>query len=353
MPLETRRTTDLCPHPKNAEIYGDGADDELVKSIADVGVLVPLLVTPDGVIVGGHRRWEAARQLGLPDVPVVVFPCADEWKIREALVLANRQRTKTKEQLGREGKELLAVEQHWAWLRQVEHGGTAPGRPATLEVRVPQVFDEPGEPDESDSPPELDLELEYARDGDESGEWPDDEPPPPAARPQPPKRRAAQSRDAVAAKLGVSGRHIEKAMQVVEVLDELLAASNTQEAEQLRDALNLSVRAGYERARQAGYIKSARQPPPPDDRRSTIDAPAPPALIDSDDALRPAYERAGRLLAQLRERADLLAAWLTEAEHEHHLAGTALGQVVEQLSTALDWLNDAALTARSPEPSTD
>lgn len=64
------------PDPRNARRE---ADDELVDSIRDVGIVHPLLVTPvDGkagqgwTIVSGERRWRAAKKAKLSHVPCVV-----------------------------------------------------------------------------------------------------------------------------------------------------------------------------------------------------------------------------------------------------------------------------------------
>jgi len=56
---------DLRPHPANQLIYGDCADEDLVDSIRENGVLSPLLVTTGGILVSGHRRLDAARRAGL------------------------------------------------------------------------------------------------------------------------------------------------------------------------------------------------------------------------------------------------------------------------------------------------
>src|SRR6266508_4489742 len=70
-------TSKLRPHPLNPRGALTAADvAELCASIvahaAQGGILQPLLVTPDGTVVAGHRRLAAARQAGLQDVPVVV-----------------------------------------------------------------------------------------------------------------------------------------------------------------------------------------------------------------------------------------------------------------------------------------
>jgi len=44
----------------------------LVDSIAEVGLLHPVVVTPDGRLIAGQRRLEACRLLGWADVPVTV-----------------------------------------------------------------------------------------------------------------------------------------------------------------------------------------------------------------------------------------------------------------------------------------
>ena len=116
---ESRELERLRPHPENARIYGDGADEGLVTSVRAKGVLAPLLITAEDQIISGHRRWDAARRCGLATVPVVVFPSTDPLDILEALLEANQQRTKDGEQLGREYDAAKLVE--------AERAKTAPG----------------------------------------------------------------------------------------------------------------------------------------------------------------------------------------------------------------------------------
>src|SRR5271163_1775437 len=44
----------------------------MAESIADVGLLHPVVVTPEGRLIAGQRRLEACRSLGWTDVPVTV-----------------------------------------------------------------------------------------------------------------------------------------------------------------------------------------------------------------------------------------------------------------------------------------
>jgi N6-adenosine-specific RNA methylase IME4/ParB-like chromosome segregation protein Spo0J len=46
--------------------------DGLAASIADIGLLQPIVVRPDGQLIAGERRLEACKRLGWTDIPVTV-----------------------------------------------------------------------------------------------------------------------------------------------------------------------------------------------------------------------------------------------------------------------------------------
>lgn len=48
--------------------------DELAGSIAQVGLLQPIVVTPDGRLVAGHHRLAACQRLGWETIEVQVMP---------------------------------------------------------------------------------------------------------------------------------------------------------------------------------------------------------------------------------------------------------------------------------------
>ena len=91
----------IRPAAVNDEIYDHVVADDALKALAEsiraLGVLDPLLVTADGVILSGHRRHAAARLAGLTAVPVICrrdTHSADADFVRK-LVEANRSRDKT------------------------------------------------------------------------------------------------------------------------------------------------------------------------------------------------------------------------------------------------------------------
>jgi hypothetical protein len=83
---------------------------ELIESAAKRGVLEPLIVSTDDVVICGHRRLFAASVAGLEMAPAIREPVSYE-KDREAflrlLVEANAQRKKTPAMLIREAAMLV------------------------------------------------------------------------------------------------------------------------------------------------------------------------------------------------------------------------------------------------------
>ncbi len=192
-----RNPQDLRPHPMNDEIYGDRADSELVESVKQKGVLNPLLVTQQNLIISGHRRWAAAIAVGLDSIPVVVFGSTDELEIQEALIESNRQRAKTNEQIGREYDYLKRI-----YNERLSRQGAN------------QYTERASDKDLSDAP----------------------------------TRKAAEA-------IGISQPTANKASQVVTVIDTLNHAGQTAEAETLRKKLNNSVNGAYNDARNGGLIQ--------------------------------------------------------------------------------------------------
>lgn len=99
----------------------------LAKSIEQVGLLQPLVVTPDNKLVAGQRRLEAVRELKWPDVPVHIVETVDD-----ALKLLQAERDEntcrkdlTPGEAVTIGKELEKLERKGAGERRAQ----APGKP--------------------------------------------------------------------------------------------------------------------------------------------------------------------------------------------------------------------------------
>ena len=67
-----RPVGDLIPDPRNARTHSKRQIDQLKASIGAFGFTNPILADPDGHIIAGHGRLQAARALGLA-VAVAIF----------------------------------------------------------------------------------------------------------------------------------------------------------------------------------------------------------------------------------------------------------------------------------------
>lgn len=122
-----RDTLELRPSPENDRLYRpvNPNDPEILKlaeSIREHGVMEPLVVTLDGYIVSGHRRFVAAEVAGLEKVPVRVLQinrCDDIDRFIRLLREHNRQRDKTLDEKLRE--ELVSINPDEAYQELIAH----------------------------------------------------------------------------------------------------------------------------------------------------------------------------------------------------------------------------------------
>jgi ParB family chromosome partitioning protein len=87
----------ITPNPNQPRhTFDPDALDTLAASVAEHGVLQPLLVSEDGegryVLIAGERRWRAARQAGLATVPAVIRERLDQRGELELALVENIQR---------------------------------------------------------------------------------------------------------------------------------------------------------------------------------------------------------------------------------------------------------------------
>ncbi len=195
----------LQPHPRNVIIYGEDDDiSELVEMISRSGWIKPLIITPNGTIISGHRRWLAAKQLNREIIPIEVKEFESEVEEIEFLLLENASRIKNIEQRVREGKIWSEIEQKKARERQKMAAITTNNKlgrntDETLVANLPQAS------------------ISQKR-----------------------------SREKVASRVGMKSRNYGKACQVVDFIDLLQEEGCLEKAKRLRRLLNQkSVDAAY------------------------------------------------------------------------------------------------------------
>lgn len=111
----TARVDQIATNPNQPRReFDEGALEELTASIAELGVLQPLLVRPRGSgyeLIAGERRLRAAIEAGLTEVPVAIVETDDRGSLERALV-ENIQR-----------EDLNPIEEAAAYKQLMEEGG--------------------------------------------------------------------------------------------------------------------------------------------------------------------------------------------------------------------------------------
>jgi DNA modification methylase len=85
-----RAVDDLIPDPRNARTHPKRQIDQLKASIEAFGFTNPILADPEGHIVAGHGRLQAARAMGLTEVPTITLSGLSEVQKRALRIADNK-----------------------------------------------------------------------------------------------------------------------------------------------------------------------------------------------------------------------------------------------------------------------
>src|SRR5882762_1809687 len=85
-----RPLSDLLPDPRNARTHPKRQIDQIRESIKAFGFTNPILADPEGHIVAGHGRLQAARLMGLAEVPVITLAGLSETQKRTLRIADNK-----------------------------------------------------------------------------------------------------------------------------------------------------------------------------------------------------------------------------------------------------------------------
>jgi ParB-like nuclease domain len=88
--LSLRPIESLTVYDRNARKHSAKQIEKLAASIREFGFNAPVLVDGKGVILAGHGRLEAARKLGLKQVPVVPLTHLNDAQRRAYILADNR-----------------------------------------------------------------------------------------------------------------------------------------------------------------------------------------------------------------------------------------------------------------------
>jgi ParB family chromosome partitioning protein len=118
--VEMRSVEDMKEHPQN-EYYNSPLNENeyaaLRKSMEEIGIQDPLLITEDSVVIAGHHRLKVAREIGLERVPTRLVSGAEEELIDIALSSNNARRKQEKDVM-----KLARQAFHYQRMYGIEHG---------------------------------------------------------------------------------------------------------------------------------------------------------------------------------------------------------------------------------------
>ena len=90
--MELMNPNNLKPHPRNNEFFDDMDGQkwkDFLQSVRTSGIIEPIIVTQDLVIVSGHQRVRAAKAIGLMKIAVEVRHYDSDDKILKDLIETN------------------------------------------------------------------------------------------------------------------------------------------------------------------------------------------------------------------------------------------------------------------------
>lgn len=114
---------ELKPHPRNNEFFDDMSGEkwkEFIESIKTRGVIEPIVITPNKVIVSGHQRVRACEELGIKTVMCDVHTYNNDDEILQDLLETNiRQRGDVGGSAKKVGLRIKELERIYG----IQHGG--------------------------------------------------------------------------------------------------------------------------------------------------------------------------------------------------------------------------------------
>lgn len=87
--IEYRSIESVFPYEKNPR-NNEEAVSAVAESIKEFGFKIPIVITGDNVIVAGHTRLKAAKQLGMTEVPCIIADDLTEEQIKAFRLADNK-----------------------------------------------------------------------------------------------------------------------------------------------------------------------------------------------------------------------------------------------------------------------
>lgn len=87
--VKYRKVADILPYEKNPR-NNDDAVEAVAASIREFGFKIPIVITGENVIIAGHTRIKAAKQLGMETVPCIIADDLTDEQIKAFRLADNK-----------------------------------------------------------------------------------------------------------------------------------------------------------------------------------------------------------------------------------------------------------------------
>jgi ubiquinone/menaquinone biosynthesis C-methylase UbiE len=78
MDIKQTKVSDITPYPKNAKKHPKKQIEQIAASIKEFGFNQPVVMDKNGVVIVGHGRLEAAKMLGVKEVPTITVDLPED-----------------------------------------------------------------------------------------------------------------------------------------------------------------------------------------------------------------------------------------------------------------------------------
>lgn len=109
MEIINKKLDEIVPYENNPR-KNDEAVEYVKKSIEEFGFKVPIVIDKDGVIITGHTRYKASKELGLEEVPCIVASDLSEEQVKAFRLADNKVAEESEWDYKKLSKELEIVD---------------------------------------------------------------------------------------------------------------------------------------------------------------------------------------------------------------------------------------------------
>ena len=144
MKIEYKNIDEIMPYENNPRL-NDNAVDYVANSIKEFGFKVPIIIDKDNIIVAGHTRLKAAKQLGLEELPVIKADDLTDEQIKAFRIADNKVSEKAEWDLEKLSIELedINIDMSEFGFDDIELEDLTFEEQEIIEDEVPEVSEEP------------------------------------------------------------------------------------------------------------------------------------------------------------------------------------------------------------------